>query len=239
MEDWERHIVGLKAQAAREPGLPNTFLRLAEAYSQIGDTGHVEEYCRRARDRGAPPAQVHALLGEHYLRLTRFGLALDNLMRALELSPASPAIHVLLWRTLLGYRRLPGQPEPLNPVVLQQAMGLLAARGYYVPLSFRQTGSLFAEDPASARSYLAQGYEALRGAALREALLGFQAAADSSPTLADAYRGMGIVLARLGQTERAFAAYHLFLALEPERTRDVEEVEQIILDFYQRSSARR
>ncbi|MBM4321499.1 MAG: hypothetical protein FJ125_16535 [Deltaproteobacteria bacterium] len=118
-------------------------------------------------------------------------------------------------------------------------MGLLGARGYYVPLSVRQPVDGFSEDPASARSYLSQGYDALRSGALRESLLAFQAAADSSPTLADVYRGMGIVLARLGQADRAFAAYQLFLALEPERTQEVEDVERILLDFYQRQGKRR
>ncbi|MDY0061217.1 MAG: hypothetical protein RBU45_15520 [Myxococcota bacterium] len=238
LEDWERHLEGLKAQALRE-GLPNGLLGVAEAYSQIGDTAGVEEYCRRAQDRGAHPAQVYSLLGEHYLRLNRLPPALENLQRAIELAPRSAAIHLQLWRTLLQLQRLPVRDDPPSPVVLRQVVGLLSARGYYVPLPLRQAGDALGGDLATARSYLAQAYGALRMNNLREALLGFQAAVDASPTLADAYRGMGIVLARVGQAERAFAAYNLFLSLEPEATREVEEVERILVAYYQQQGRQR
>ena len=239
LQDWEQYIEALKVRVFEEPGMPNNHLRLADAYSQIGDTVKVEEYCHLAQINRVHPARVLALLGEHYLRLNRFDRALSNLLRARSLGPKSATIHLLIWRTLLQFRRSRARRDSVNPVDFQQAAGLLSARGYYMPRSLKQEEAGLPEDPVTARSHLAQGYSALRVQDLRLAFLSFQAAADVSPTLADAYRGMGIVLVRLEQTERALAAYQLFLALAPERTRDVDVVERIVLDYHRRQGKMR
>lgn len=235
LDEWEQHILQLKSAIIREPSSPNAQLRLAEAYSQIGDTARVEEHCLLALRAGAHSGRVSAQLGEHYLRLARFEQALEHLLRAQGQAEHSGAIHVLMWRALLGMQRSRMAVSPTATAYRQQALGLLSARGYYVPASVRAAGAGLTEDPVTAGSYLAQGYRALRGNDLRQAMLSFQAAADNSPELADAYRGVGIVEARLKHTRRALAAYNLFLSLAPERTRDVEAVERIVLDFYRQA----
>ncbi len=238
IEDWERHIQELRDLSVREPGLPNHHLALAEAHSQIGDSTKVEEHCYLALQLGAHPARVAALLAEHYLRLNRFDRALEHALRAQAKGPRSAALHGLLWRILLEMARAPGASAQVNPVLMQQALGLLSARGYYVPAPLRQPGAGLVEDPVTARSYLAQGYQSLQGGQLEPAMQSFLGAADVAPTLADAYRGIGIVEARLRHTDRALAAYQLFLALAPERSPDRDAVERIVLDFYQQGAAR-
>jgi len=239
LEDWERHVQQLKRDIIRQPQNPNAQLRLAEAYSQIGDTARVEEHCLLALRAGAHSGRVSALLGDHYLRLARFEQALEHLLRAQGQAAHSGAIHVGMWRALLGMQRSRMAVTPTAAAYRQQALGLLSARGYYVPAPVRSSAAGLNEDTVTAGSYLAQGYRALRGNDLRQAMLSFQAAADNSPKLADAYRGVGIVEARLKHTRRALAAYNLFLALAPERTRDVEAVERIVLDFYRQAGRKK
>ncbi len=217
-----------KERAYREPGTPNPHLLLARLYGDLGDQARVEEHCRLAKMYGAHPARVGAILGEFLLHRGELARALQVLVSAQTYAPRSHAINVLVWEVLVtAWRR---GDRSLGQVDRQQALGILSARGYYVPAPVRRGYGPAAA--ASAGALVAQGNGFLSGNGLRDAYRAFTMAADADPTNPAAYRGLAIVMARLGQTDRAAAGYALYLSLAPPGDPDVPAVRDILLDYY-------
>ena len=225
--EWDVHIRGLRRRIEIEPSNPNHYLRVAQAFSAVGDTQQVLDYARMAEQRGAHPARVSLLLGDHYLRLHRFERALRNFDEAVQAAPGSAYARVRQWRTLYELQRA-GQRTTADVAATAEA---LEAAGYYFPAVWRGRGAPATDARAAARMS-SVGYRLLAGNDLPGAVRSFRRALDADPTHADAFRGLGITHARQRRIDLAFAAYTMFLELAPEDHQDAPQIRKIITDFY-------
>lgn len=235
LQEWEEHIAGLKRRIDRAPRNANLYLRVAQAYSAIGDGRQVMDYVRMAQDRGAHPAQAYLLLGDHYLKVHRFGKALQSYDRALRAAPRNVGAWAKAWRALYELRRS-GKKTSMD-------IGLFAndlqAHGFYFPLPWREKGQVPEEDPQEASRRTAMGYRLLDSGDMPGAIRAFRRALDAEPTFADAFRGLGIAHARSKRLEKALGAYTLFTELAEPGHRDIPKILKIIVDYYEAASRRR
>lgn len=228
LQEWEAHIEGLRRQAEREPSNPNHLLRVAQAYAHIGDTPRVIEVARLAERRGAHPAQCAFLLGDHYLQVHRFDLAVSSYERGLRLAPRNGQGWARLWKALFELRR--SVPNPTIDVAMAAAN--LESHGYYFPGNWRQPGAVPATDDARARRLVHEGYRSLQGRDPVGAVRAFRRAIDASPVNPEAFRGLGIAHARQRRLQQALGAYQLFLALAEPRHPDVGRIRAILFDYF-------
>ena len=232
---WESHIDQLKRRSEREPGVPNHYLRVAQAYAVIGDTDRVIDYSRMAQDRGAHPAQVYLLQGDHHLDVHRFERALGAYDRALRAAPGNTRAWSKAWRALYELRRS-GRPTDIDVGMFASD---LQSQGFYFPVSWRDRGPAPRVDEGEAARRTAMGYRLLDAGDVPGALRAFRRAVDSAPTFADAFRGLGIAHARSRRLEQALGAYTLFTDLAPADHRDIPKIRKIIIDYYEAASRRR
>jgi len=225
--EWEVHIAGLERRIQFERSNPNHYLRVAQAYSMRGDTQQVLDYARMAEQRGAHPARVHLLIGDHYLRLHRFERALRNFDQATRTAPNIAYGWVRVWRTLYELQRA-GQRTAIDVPGMASA---LEVHGFYFPVAWRGRGAPATDRRVAAR-LTSVGYRLLSSNDLPGAVRSFRRALDSDPTHADAYRGLGITHARQRRIELAFGAYTLFMELAPSDHPDAPGIRKIITDFY-------
>lgn len=235
LEEWEGHIAELKRRAELDPANPNHLLRVAQAYSAIGDTRRVVDYTRKGEERGAHVAQAHMLLGDHYLTMHQFERALRSFDRALRVAPRNAGAWAKAWRALYELRR----GGKTGDVDVGAFAADLQTRGYYFPVSWRDRGPVPREDPGEARQRAAAGYRLLDAGDVPGAVRAFRRALDNDPTFADAFRGLGIAHAREKHLEQALGAYTMFTELAEPGHRDIPKIRQIILDYYEATSRRR
>ena len=229
--EWSAHIEGLKRRFRLEPSNPNHYLRVAQACSAAGDTRQVLEFARAAEGRGAHPARVYLLIGDHYLRLHHFERALRNFDIALRTAPGSAYGWTRIWRALLEMQRA-GQRSAVD---VRGMAADLESRGYYFPRAWREPRPP-PVDPAAAKRLAGVGYRLLGSRDLAGAVRAFLRALDADPTCADAFRGLAITHARQQRIDLAFGAYALFLELAPPNHPDVPKIRRILQDFYRSRS---
>ena len=226
--EWQAHIAGLERLVARDPDNPNHYLRVAQAYSELGDTPRVVALAQQAEQHGAHPTQAHLLLADHYLKMHRFEQALKSYGRALRSAPNSALGWTRSWRALYELRRT-DTPTRLDLQVIARD---LERRGYYFPRAWRQPGPTPTEAPKDARRHTGVGYGRLEQGDLAGAVRAFHLALDAQPAFADAFRGLGIAHARQRRLTMALGAYSLFLELAEPDHADVGRIRQIIVDYY-------
>ena len=235
LERWQAHIDQLKRRIEREPSVPNHYLRVAQAYAVVGDTDRVIDYSRMAQDRGAHPAQVYLLQGDHHLDVHRFERALGAYDRALRAAPGNIRAWSKAWRALYELRRS-GRPTDIDVGMFASD---LQTQGFYFPVSWRDRGPVPPVDEGEAARRTATGYRLLDAGDLPGALRAFRRAVDSAPTFPDAFRGLGIAHARSRRLEQALGAYTMFTDLAPAGHRDIPKIRKIIIDYYEAASRRR
>lgn len=219
---WARHTAALEAAIDREPGLPGHWLRLAQAWARQGDAAKARDACERALARGADPRAVDLLLGDLYAEQNAPKEALKRYLRVLKTSPRQSHALTQLWR-MVQRARLVGRDLPGDTATLTVRLNAL---GYYVA----STPAPEAPDAERSRARLREGH-AVVAKRPREALRAYREAARLDPWSADAYRALGIALARLGDPTRAAGAYRLFAALAPPDHPDLDSVRAHLRDF--------
>ena len=230
--EWPAHIDDLKLLLEREPRNPNHYLRIAQAYSVIGDTRQVIDYARMAQERGAHATQAYLLIGDHFLRLGKYDRALNAFQRALRNTPENARGWTQMWRALYELRR-ENQQSAIDTTTIGQD---LEAQGFYFPEAWRQPGEPPTEDPEIARRLTRTGYRALERDDVAGAVRSFRQALNAEPTYAEAFRGLGIAHARKRRLKLALGAYTLFLELAGADNPDIPAIRKIIVDFYRSKS---
>jgi len=102
---------------------------------------------------------------------------------------------------------------------LDEAAGALAQAVLFVPdftEAYEQLALVYDEKGASGEALYARGMVAYSTGKLDEAAEQLQAATRASPTLAEAFAGLGLVREVQGQGDAAVAAYRQALHLNPE-----------------------
>jgi tetratricopeptide (TPR) repeat protein len=222
---WARQIAFLQGLLAREPSLPNHYMRLAQAYARLGMEQEVLRYAQESVSRGGSALAVDILVGDFYSDQERYDDAIARYLRVLDVAPQQAHVLTQVWLIL--------QRDRQERLGLRIRVEDLASRmnnaGYYVS-SGRPSG-----DRQSARARIAEGNRFLNGNDVRSAIQAYKRAADDDPWNADIYRGLGVAYARQSDFVRAIGAYHLYLALASPGTPDVPKVRQIIIDYYRRA----
>jgi tetratricopeptide (TPR) repeat protein len=236
IEAWESHISDLKQWTAREPHHANHFLRVAQAYSVVGDTRNVVEWCRMAQERGAHRSRAYLLMGDHYLRMHMFPKAVHSYDRALRSAQRNAQARTKLWRAVYELRRSGATAESVDIPMLAAD---LAEAGYFFPRSWQDRGPPPTEDPTRAQRLSEVGYRLLKRNDLAGAVRSFHQSLEAEPIFADSFRGLGIAHVRQRRLEQALGAYSMFLALADPDHRDISGIRKIIVDFYQQGTGNR
>jgi tetratricopeptide (TPR) repeat protein len=220
---WQRQIAYLQTLVDAEPSLPQHYMRMAQAYAQLGDSDQVLRYTQEAVRLGGNALAADLLVADHLATAGRPEEAAARYMRVLDTSPRQAHALTRLWFIFQGMR---ADRRPLPDQA--RALGRLNNAGYY----FSERPSL--GDGEGARQRIEVGNQNLNNNNIIGAIGAYKEASDMDPWNPDTYRGLGIAYARTNDFDRAVGAYHLYIALAPPNTPDIPKVRQIIMDFYQR-----
>ncbi|MCB9523729.1 MAG: hypothetical protein H6702_10200 [Myxococcales bacterium] len=193
-------------------------LRLAQG---LGRERHVRDalmWLRRAQARGAHPLRVALVRADVFRDAGRPAEAASAYLEVIEQAPHNPHAHLALWALLRDAR----WPEAVDRARLR---AVVVAAGYALgeaPARPRAT--------EAAREQVAAGETALRAGDFQAAVARFEAAVALDDDLAEAFHGLGEAWLRLGQRERAAAAWRIFLMLSPRDTRQRRMVQRAVDD---------
>ena len=219
---WERQISYLMTLVEKEPSVPHHYLRLAQAYVQIGREDMVLKYTQHALERGGNPLSVKILVGDFMASRGRYERSLEEYQTVLRDSPMQSYTLTKVWMIL--------QRDRTGEISLNMDTRILET-------TLKNAG-LFVSDqppannPAAAVARLKQGNRLLNNGDASGAIRAYKEAAGQDPWNPDLYRGMGIAYARSGDKFRAVGSYQLYLALAPPNRPDLPKVRQIIIDFF-------
>lgn len=219
---WDRQIAYIKALIDKEPSLPQHYLRLAQAYAQLGREDMVLKYTDEVVRRGGNPLATEILLGDYYARRGLYERALERYEAVLRKSPTQSYTLTRVWMLVQRSRT-----DDIGLSANSKAMmTTLNNAGFHI--SERPP----ANNPAAAAARLSEGNRLLNNDDVRGAVTAYKEAATQDPWNPDIYRGLGIAYARSADQVRAVGAYQLYIALAPPDRADVPKVRQIIIDFY-------
>ncbi len=222
---WERQIVYIQTLLAREPSLPQHYMRMAQAYAQLGSTDNVLRYTQEAVRLGGNPLAADILVADHLEAQGRHEEAMASYMRVLDSSPRQAHTLNRIWLIIQSARGASRRA----PAGAADALTRLNNAGYFIAPEGTPLND------AASRERIQTGNQRLNNGDVAGAINDYKDAARQDPWNPDAYRGMGIAYARTGDVDRAVGAYNLYIALAPPGTSDVPKVRQIIMDFYLRA----
>ena len=224
---WQRQIDYVQALIDNESSVPLHYIRLAQAYAQLGQEDMVLRYTQEALDRGGNPLSAQILLGDFYADRGMYEEALSRYSQVLLVAPTQSYTLTKVWMLVQRSRTdrigLPSQNTSGLVKTLNNA-------GFHIS----QTPP--ANNPAAAAARLREGNRLLNNNDVEGAVRVYKEAAVQDPLNPDIYRGLGIAYARTSDKVRAVGAYQLYIALAPPNRADLPKVRQIIIDFYVNSS---
>ncbi len=221
-ERWRRQVTYLESAIQREPSVPLGYMRMAQAYAQMGREREVLQYVGQAVQLGANQLAADILVGDFYQKQGRPDQAIPAYMRVLQYSPRQAHVLTQLW-ILMQRTRTEGKRLSIDPT---QIINLLNSSGYFIAIQ-TPTGNV-----AAAAGQLQQGNQMLNNNNTLGAIQAYQAAATHDPWNPEIYRGLGIAYAKGQDPGSALGSYHLYVALANPRSPDVPKVRSIILNFY-------
>jgi Tfp pilus assembly protein PilF len=226
-DGWALHIDYVQSLIEAEPSVPLHYVRLAQAYAQVGDEDQVLRNIDEAVKRGGSRLAADILAGDFYAKQGRDAKAIHHYLAVLSESPSQPHVLTQVWKIVQKSKaktRLGVDRAVLSDV--------LNAQGFHVaPLRGRTS-------KARCQKELKRGNELLAAGDLVGATRAYEEAAHHDPWNPRVHRSLGIAYAREGRLNEATGAYTLYTALAPAGTEDVAKVQRIIFDFYRaRTSA--